>query len=75
MRTRNLAVRDSIRLKGAFAYDALSPEGTTLYLIQHSSADDLQHYVVRAYDLAAHRLLPGRIADKTQQGWVRRASP
>jgi hypothetical protein len=75
MKTRNLAVRDSITLKGAFAFDALSPDGTTLYLIQHSSADDLQHYVVRAYDLAAHRLLPGRIADKTQQGWVMQGFP
>ena len=75
VRTRNLAVRDSITLKGAFAYDALSPDGATLYLIQHSSADDLQHYVVRAYDLAAHRLLPGRIADKTQKGWVMQGFP
>jgi hypothetical protein len=75
VRTRNLAVRDSITLKGAFAYDALSPDGAKLYLIQHSSADDLQHYVVRAYDLAAHRLLPGRIADKTQQGWVMQGFP
>jgi hypothetical protein len=75
VRTRNLAVRDSITLKGAFAYDALSPDGTKLYLIQHSSADDLQHYVVRAYDLAAHRLLPGRIADKTQKGWVMQGFP
>jgi hypothetical protein len=73
--TRNLAVRDSFTLKGAFAYDALSPDGTRLYLIQHSSADDLQHYVVRAYDLAAHRLLPGRIADKTQKGWVMQGFP
>jgi hypothetical protein len=75
VRARNLAVRDSITLKGAFAYDALSPDGTKLYLIQHSSADDLQHYVVRAYDLAAHRLMPGRIADKTQQGWVMQGFP
>jgi hypothetical protein len=75
VRTRNLAVRDTIRLNGAFAYDALSPDGTKLYLIEHSSAEDLQHYVVRAYDLAAHRLLPGRIADKTQKGWVMQGFP
>src|SRR6266852_7348844 len=41
-----------------------------LYLIQHSSTQDIQHYVVRAYDLNAHKLLPGRIADKTQKSWV-----
>ena len=75
VRTRDLAVRDSITLKGAFGYDALSPDGTKLYLIQHSSAEDLEHYVVRAYDLTAHRLLPGRIADKTQQSWVMQGFP
>ena len=73
--TRDLAVRDSITLKGAFGYDALSPDGTKLYLIQHSSAEDLEHYVVRAYDLTAHRLLRGRIADKTQQSWVMQGFP
>jgi hypothetical protein len=42
----------------------------TLYLIQHVSRTDLSRYVVRAYDLATDRLLPGRIADRTQRGWV-----
>ena len=67
--------RDSITLDGAFAYDALSPDGARLYLIQHSSANDFQHYVVRAYDLDAHTLLPGRIADKAQKGWVMQGFP
>jgi hypothetical protein len=30
----------------------------------------VQHYIVRAYDLDAHALMPGRIADKTQKNWV-----
>jgi hypothetical protein len=30
---------------------------------------------VRAYDLRAHRLLPGRIADKTQASWVMHGFP
>src|SRR5437868_5603394 len=68
--TRDLAPRGQIVLKGTFGYDALSPDGSKLYLIQHSSADDLQRYTVRAYDLTAHQLVPGRIADKTQKSWV-----
>jgi hypothetical protein len=68
--TQDLAARDSIALKGTFGFDAISPDGGRLYLIQHSSTQDIQHYVVRAYDLNAHKLLPGRIADKTQKGWV-----
>jgi hypothetical protein len=62
----DLAIRDTIALKGTFAFDALSPDASTLYLIQHTVAGDLQHYVVRAYDLKEHALVAGKIADKTQ---------
>jgi hypothetical protein len=68
--TRLMRVVDSFSLNGIFAYDALSPDGWTLYLIQHVDANDINRYVVRSYDLRNHRLLPGRIADKTQAGWV-----
>ncbi len=70
LRTQDLSTRDQISLKGTFGFDALSPDGSKLYLIQHSSTQDIQHYVVRAYDLNAHKLLPGRIADRTQKSWV-----
>lgn len=70
VRTSDLAVRDTIALDGTFGFDALSPDGSTLYLIQHSTAYDLQNYVVRAYDLRTHALRPGTIADKTQRGWT-----
>jgi|SRR5438067_1773364 len=66
----DLSARDSITLKGTFGFDALSPDGSKLYLIQHTSKDDLQHYVVRVYDLKEHSLLAGRIADKTQKSWL-----
>jgi hypothetical protein len=68
--TGSLSPRDTISLRGTFAYDALSPDGSRLYLIQHTSVQDVEHYVVRAYDLNEHTLLPGRIADKTQTSWV-----
>jgi hypothetical protein len=68
--TNDLAVRDTIKLKGLFGYDALSPDGTKLYLIQHMSTDNSDRYVVRLYDLATHKLLRGRIADRSQKGWV-----
>ena len=67
---RSLQVYDRFDLEGSFAFDALSPNGSTLYLIQHVDANDVSRYVVRAYDLRSHTLLPGRIADKTQPGWV-----
>jgi hypothetical protein len=70
LRTSDLSTQDSFTLNGTFAFDALSPTASMLYLIQHKTVDDVNHYIVRGYDLAAHRLLPSRIADKTQKNWV-----
>ena len=67
---KDLVPRATIALKGTFGFDALSPDGSKLYLIQHTSTQDIQHYIVRAYDLNARKLLPGRVADKTQRSWV-----
>ena len=70
--TRTLRMKNAILLHGSFAFDALSPDASRLYLIQHTQASygDYSHYVVRAYDLKTNTLLPGRIADRTQKGWV-----
>jgi hypothetical protein len=67
---QRLTERMRLTLRGDFSFDALSPSGQTLFLIQHVSTTDLSRYVVRAYDLQARRMLPGRIADRTQRGWV-----
>src|SRR5581483_2244369 len=56
-------------LQGDFAYDALSPDGHVLYLIQHVSKTSLSRYLVRAYDLRRRELRPGAIADRTQPNW------
>jgi hypothetical protein len=64
-----------ISLKGTFTYDALSPDGRTLYLIDHVSASNGSAYQVRAYDVASQRLLPRVIADRTQRGWVMQGTP
>jgi hypothetical protein len=72
--TRTFQMKNEIVLKGTFSYDALSPDASTLYLIQRPTATDYQHYVVRAYDLQTNRLLPGRIADRTQKSWVMQGS-
>jgi hypothetical protein len=68
--TRSFTVEDSFFLRGTFAFDALSPDGRRLYLTQHLDTRNLSRYVVRAYDLVHDRLLPGRIADRTQRSWV-----
>jgi hypothetical protein len=73
--TATLLVRHTIELKGDFAFDALSPDASRLYLIQHVDQNDTSKYVVRAYDVTHHTLLPGRIADRTQKGWVMKGYP
>jgi hypothetical protein len=60
----SLKVRKLIRLQGDFSYDALSPNGQTLYLVEHMSANDILPYRVRAYDLSAGRLLKKMVTDK-----------
>jgi len=63
---RMRAVR-TIVLDGTFSFDALSPDGSRMYLIQYASAGDLSHYIVRAYDLQTNRLVPGKIADRAEK--------
>jgi len=65
---RRMKIVRTISLDGYFSYDALSPDASTLYLIQytHGTSQDTSHYIVRAYDMRAHRLIPGKIADRAE---------
>src|SRR3954468_3036328 len=72
---RTLRERGRFILDGIYSFDALSPDGSMLYLIQRVDARDYSRYVVRAYDLVNRRLLGGRIADRTQKGWVMHGEP
>jgi hypothetical protein len=75
LNTNTLNVRDRFVLNGSFAYDAMSPGGTSIYFIQWVDMTNLNRYVVREYDLTTHALVPGSIADRTQKGWVMQGSP
>jgi hypothetical protein len=48
-------------LRGRWSFDALSPDGAVVYLVQHRGAG---RYWVRAYDVARHRLRAGAIVEK-----------
>ncbi|HEX5763486.1 MAG TPA: hypothetical protein VFY04_10275 [Solirubrobacterales bacterium] len=56
-----------ISLRGDFSFDALSPDGSILYLIQrfpeNNGPEYLTDYAVRAYDVDDRRLLPKPIVD------------
>ncbi|MFL5969730.1 MAG: hypothetical protein ACJ74L_09045 [Gaiellaceae bacterium] len=60
---RKMKVRGTIRIPGAFAFDALSPDAHYLYLVEYVSAED-GTYRVRAYDLHRSQLLAKIVADR-----------
>jgi hypothetical protein len=70
-----LRTRDVFTLRGDFSFDAISPDGQALYLIQYLSARDPFRYVVRLYDLQKQRLLPDPIIDPREVGDVMRGMP
>jgi hypothetical protein len=73
--TRRLGARDVITLKGDFSFDAISPNGRLLYLVQYLSKRDPTRYLVRLYDLRAGRLLREPIIDPREVGDVMRGMP
>lgn len=74
MNTRNLSLRRRILLKGDFSYDAISPDGSTIYLIQLSPSNFLR-YAVRAFDTTSWRLDPKPVVDRREPDEVMRGYP
>jgi hypothetical protein len=62
----NLRTRAHIVLQGDFSFDALSPDGTRMYLIHYLSRQDPTRYEVRALDVPSGKLLPTPIVDKSE---------
>jgi hypothetical protein len=54
----------TITLNGAFEFDALSPDGTWLYVIERFADGDPTHYDVRRLSVSSGKLEAGRIVDK-----------
>jgi hypothetical protein len=53
-----------IKLDGVFDFDAISPVGATLFVVEHLPAPPAGHYQVRAVDVATGTLRDGVITDK-----------
>ncbi len=53
-----------VELKGVFDFDAISPVGATLFVVEHLPAPPDGHYQVRAVDVATGALRDGVITDK-----------
>ena len=68
---KRLRLRTLVTLRGDFSFDAISPHGATLFLIQYVSPRDPTRYEVRAYDLRSERLVADPIVDPHEQGAMR----
>jgi hypothetical protein len=73
--TRALALRRMIRLRGVWSFDAVSPDASTLFLVQYAGPGPNVAYRVRAYDVAESRLVPGAIVDRSEEEAVMRGQP
>jgi hypothetical protein len=70
-----LRYRALVRLRGDFSFDAVSPHGSHLFLIQYLSPNDPTRYAVRSYDLHTMRLDPKPVVDSRNPREKMRGNP
>lgn len=66
LNAKNLRVRSKIVLRGDYSFDALSPDGSRMYLVHYESPTNPTLYEVRAYDLQAGHMLVEPVVDPTE---------
>jgi hypothetical protein len=75
LRAGTLRTLRTIRLPGLWAFDAISPDGATIFALRYGSAADPAHYSVRAIDATTGRVLRGAIVDRREPDVEMRGSP
>jgi hypothetical protein len=73
--TKRLTPIRVVKLRGDFSFDAISPQGRWMYLIQYTSPADPTRYRVRAYDIREGRMLARPVLDPTAPGEKMRGAP
>jgi hypothetical protein len=66
---------ENISIEGDFGFDALSPNGETLFLIEYTNRRDPGEYQVRSYDIATGELDPDAILDSEEEPGEMRGFP
>jgi hypothetical protein len=73
--TDSLRVLRGLDLPGDYSFDAISPTGNRIYLIQYLSRKDPTRYAVREYNTATGRMLSKPIVDPTEPDEQMRGLP
>jgi hypothetical protein len=75
LETRTLRTTRVVNLHGDFSFDAISPHGAWLYLIQYVNPNDPTRYLVRAFDTTSGRFAAKPVVDPRAPGEKMRGNP
>jgi hypothetical protein len=75
LRTKTLRKIRVLALGGSWAFDAISPDASKLYLVEYISAGQSPHYRVRSLTTATGRLDPEPIVDRREAEVAMRGQP
>ncbi len=75
LRTKTLRKVRRFQLPGSWAYDAVSPDGSTVYLIEYLAAGSSPRYRVRSLDTSTGRVDPEAIVDRREDEVLMRGQP
>lgn len=72
---KDLRVRKHVDLRGDFSFDAISPDGSALFLVEYTNRRDPSEYQVRVYDVEDGRLEGEPLIDSETAAIVMRGLP
>ncbi len=75
LKSAGLKPRRLVTLRGDFSFDAISPNGSWLYLIHYVSPTDPTRYLVQAFDVQHGQLAARPIIDPKEPGDKMRGNP
>jgi hypothetical protein len=65
----------TLALPGSWAYDAISPDGSTMFLIEYLAAGQNPHYRVRSLDVETGRVDRDPVVDRREDEVLMRGEP
>jgi hypothetical protein len=73
--TQTLRKLRTLALRGSWAYDAISPDGSKMFLIEYLAAGQNSHYRVRSLDVETGRVDPDPVVDRRDDEVLMRGEP